>query len=181
MKKKRKHDFVNERNKKLLNLLRYSEEINLSKQILMTSINNESLSQLKELLMSTNSALLNLRSDLMYLIVFHKNIGTDHSLTLFGDKIFFLGNEVVVRISNAISLLETQQKQFDYAMSLLDGNDKLQWMQRAVETKKQLIALKNDTHFAGHDGYEKAETDYMVYLGKLYDSDVLLKYNLRQN
>ena len=79
-----------------------------------------------------------------------------------------------------MSLLETQQRQMDYAMGLPDGREKVEWMQRALATKKQLEAMKVDTHFDGHEGYEEAHTAYMVFLSQLYNSDVFLKYNLEK-
>lgn len=180
LEEQRKHEFINERNKKLMNILRYSEQVNLSKQILLTAINNESLERMNELQNTLNSTVLDLRSDLMHLVVFHEKIGNDHCVTEFGDKIFYLAVEVTVRITNAMSLLETQQRQMDYAMGLPDGKDKVEWMQRALATKKQLEAMKLDTHFKGHDGYEEAHTAYMVFLSQLYNSDVFLKFNLEK-
>lgn len=177
LEEQRKHEFINERNKKLMNILRYSEQVNLCKQILFTAINNESVERMKELQSTLNSTVLDLRSDLMHLVVFHEKIGNDHSVMEFGDKIFNLAAEVAVRISNAISLLETQQKQMNYAMGLPDGRDKVEWMQRALVTKKQLEAMKGDTQFKVHEGYEETHTAYMAFLSKLYNSDVFLKYN----
>lgn len=178
LEEQRKHEFIIERNKKLMNILRYSEQVNLSKQILLTAINNESLERMKELQNTLNSTVLDLRSDLMHLVIFHEKIGNDHSVTEFGDKVFLLATEVAVRITNAMSLLETQQRQMDYAMGLPDGKDKLEWMQHALATKKQLAAMKVDTQFKGHEGYEEAHTAYMVFLSQLYNSDVFLKYNI---
>lgn len=178
LEEQRKHEFINERNKKLMNILRYSEQVNLCKQILLTAINNESLERMKELQSSLNSTILDLRSDLMHLVVFHENIGNDRSVTQFGDKIFYLATEVAVRVTNAMSLLETQQKQMKYATGLPDGREKVEWMQLALGTKKQLEAMKLDTQFKGHEGYEEAHTAYMVFLSQLYNSDVLLKYDL---
>lgn len=178
LEEQRKHEFINERNKKLMNILRYSEQVNLSKQILLTAINNESLERMKELQNTLNSTVLDLRSDLMHLVVFHEKIGNDHSVTEFGDKVFLLATEVAVRITNAMSLLETQQRQMDYAMGLPDGREKVEWMQRALATKKQLEAMKIDTQFKGHEGYEEAHTAYMVFLSQLYNSDIFLKYNI---
>lgn len=178
LEEQRKHEFINERNKKLMNILRYSEQVNLSMQILLTAINNESLERMKELQNTLNSTVLDLRSDLMHLVVFHEKIGNDHSVTEFGDKIFFLATEVTVRNTNAMSLLETQQRQMKYAMGLPDGPDKVEWMQHALATKKQLEAMKVDTQFKGHEGYEEAHTAYMVFLSQLYNSDVFLKYNI---
>ena len=180
LEEQRKHEFINERNKKLMNILRYSEQVNLSKQILATAINNESLERMKELQKTLNATILDVRSDLMYLVVFHENIGNNHSLTEFGDKIFYLATEVSVKITNAMSLLETQQKQMEYAMSLPDGDDKVSWMAIALNSKNQLAAMKMDTHYDGHEGYENAHTDYMVFLSQLYKSDVFLKYNLEK-
>lgn len=178
LEEQRKHEFINERNKKLMNILRYSEQVNLSKQILLTAINNESLERMKELQNTLNSTVLDLRSDLMHLVIFHEKIGNDHSVTEFGDKIFLLATEVAVRISNAMSLLETQQRQFEYAMSLPDGKEKVSWMALSVNTKNQLAAMKTDTHYDGHEGYEEAQTNYMTFLSQLYNSDVFLKYNI---
>lgn len=178
LEEQRKHEFINERNKKLMNILRYSEQVNLCKQILLTAINNESLERMKELQNTLNSTILDLRSDLIHLVVFHEKIGNDHSVTKFGDKIFYLAVEVSVRVTNAMSLLETQQKQMDYAIGLPNGREKAEWMQLALTTKKQLQAMKVDTHFKCHEGYEETHTAYMVFLSKLYNSDVFLKYNL---
>ncbi len=180
LEEQRKHEFINERNKKLMNILRYSEQVNLSKQILMTAINNESVERMQELHTSLNSMILDLRTDLTYLVVFHENIGKDRSLTLFGDKIFYLANEVVVRITNAIALLETKHKYMDYAMSSQDEIEKATWLQNAITTKTQLEEMKVDTNFKGHLGYEDAHTAYIVFLSQLYNSDVFLKYNLEK-
>lgn len=181
LEEQRKHEFINERNKKLMNILRYSEQVNLSKQILLTAINNESVESLKQLQSSLNEAILNLRSDLMYMVVFNENLDKNNNATEFGDKIYNLAIEVIVRITNAISLIETMNKQMDYAINLPDGTDKLQWMQNAVATKKQLISMKDDSNFAGNTDYKEAEIKYLSFMSKLYKSDVFLKYNTEIN
>ena len=174
----RRHDFVIERNKKLMNILRYSEQVRLSKQILATAINNESVSQLRALQDSLNETILNLRTDLMFLIVFHENIGKDSNVTTFGDKIFTHAVEVVVNITNAISIIESKQKQFDYAMTLEDDELKHSVLQQAMKNKTQLEEMKTNPKYKTYEGYETAETGYLVYLSGLYKSDVFLKYTL---
>lgn len=180
LEEQRKHEFINERNKKLLNILRYSEQVNISKTVLLTAINDGSPERLKDLLQTLNDMILDLRSDLMYLVAFHDNIGKNNNVTVFGDKIFNLAVEVVVRTTNALSCLETYQNQMNYALGLPDDAIKVQWLARAKESKDKLDEMKNNTHFDGHEGYEEAHTAYMVFLSQLYNSDVFLKYKLEK-
>lgn len=102
----------------------------------------------------------------MYLVILHSNIGNDNNMTVFGDKIFKLAAEVVVRTTNTLSILGTYNKQLNYALGLPDGRVKLQWMERVQESKNKLDEMKNNTHFDGHEGYEYAHTAYMVFLSR---------------
>ena len=177
LEEQRRHNWIESRNQKLINLIRYSETINIGKARLMTALNNESKSELEKLQADINSAIINLRVDSLTLMGVNPEIN-DHSVTVFTDAIFLLGNEVLVRISNALSLLESYHKMLSYALTLPDGQEKLKWMQKVQENKNGLIKMKNDTTYNSHIGYEDKETQYIIYLRKIFSKGVVLKADI---
>ena len=174
LEEQRRHNWIESRNQKLINIVKYSEIINVGKARLMAALNNESKSELEALQADINSAIVNLRVDSLTLMGVNPEIN-DHSVTEFTDAIFLLGNEVLVRISNAISLLESYRKMLSYALTLPDGQEKLNWMQKAQDNKNGLIEMKNNTTYNSHIGYEEKETQYIKYLRKVFGKGVVLK------
>ena len=180
LEEQRRHNWIESRNQKLINLVKYSEIINVGKARLMTALNNESKSELEKLQVDINSAIVNLRVDSLTLMGVNPEIN-DHSVTAFTDAVFLLGNEVLVRISNALSLLESYNNVLSYALTLPDGQEKLKWMQKAQDNKNGLIEMKNDTTYNSHIGYEDEETQYIIYLRKIFGKGIVLKADIDSN
>ena len=174
LEEQRKHNWIESRNQKLINLIRYSETINVGKARLMTALNNESKTELEKLQVDINSAIVNLRVDSLTIMGVNPEIN-DHSVTAFTDAVFYLGNEVLERISNALSLLESYKKTLNHALTLPDGQERLKWMQKALDNKNGLIEMKNDTTYNSHIGYEDKETQYLIYLRKIFGNGIVLK------
>ena len=177
LEEQRRHNWIESRNQKLINLIRYSEIINVGKARLMTALNNESKSELEKLQADINSTIVNLRVDSLTLMGVNPEIN-DHTVTEFTDAIFLLGNEVLVRISNALSLLESYHKILSHALTLPDGQEKLNWMQKAQDNKNGLIEMKNNTTYNSHIGYEDIETQYIIYLRKIFSKGIVLKADI---
>lgn len=177
LEEQRRHNWIESRNQKLINLIRYSEIINVGKARLMTALNNESKSELEKLQADINSTIVNLRVDSLTLMGVNPEID-DHSVTEFTDAVFLLGNEVSVRISNALSLLESYHKMLSYALTLPDGQEKLNWMQKAQDNKNGLIEMKNNTTYKFHIGYEDKETEFIIYLRKIFGKGIVLKSDI---
>lgn len=177
LEEQRRHNWIESRNQKLINLIRYSEIINIGKARLMTALNNESKSELEKLQADINSTIVNLRVDSITLMGVNPEIN-DHSVTVFTDAVFLLGNEVLIRISNALSLLESYEKMLSHALTLPDGQEKLNWMQKALDNKNDLIEMKNNTTYNSHIGYEDKETQYLIYLRKIFGKGIVLKADI---
>ena len=114
-----------------------------------------------------SSAILDLRVDQLTLMATNPELNHE-TITLFVDAIFMLGNEVLTRISNAISLLESSEKMLNHAFSLSDDEKKLPWFAMAQASKNKLDEMKNNTVYTCDEGFEEKETQYMVYLGQLF-------------
>ena len=177
LEEQRRHNWIESRNQKLINLFRYSETINVGKVRLMAALNNESKTELERLQADINSAIVNLRVDSLTLMAVNPEV-KDHSVATFIDAIFLLGNEVLVRISNALSLLESYEKMLNHALSLPDGQEKQSWMQKAIDNKNSLVNMKNNTTYTSHQGYEDKENQYILYLRKIFGTGIVLKANI---
>jgi len=174
LEEQRRHNWIESRNQKLINLIRYSEIINIGKARLMTALNNESKSELEKLQADINSTIVNLRVDSLTLMGVNPEIN-DHSVMVFSDAVFHLGNEVLVRVSNSLSLLESYHKMLSHALTLPDGQEKLKWMQKAQDNKNGLIETINNTTYSSNIGYEDKETQYIMYLRKIFGKGLVLK------
>ncbi|MBR6591448.1 MAG: hypothetical protein IKK81_02315 [Prevotella sp.] len=177
LEEQRRHNWIESRNQKLINIIRYSEIINIGKVRLMTALNNESKTELEKLQTDINSTIINLRVDSLTLMGVNPEID-DHSITTFTDAVFLLGSEVSVRISNALSLLESYHKMLSYALTLPDGQEKLNWMQKAQDNKNGLIEMKNNTTYKSLIGYEDKETEFIIYLRKIFGKGIVLKADI---
>ena len=177
LEEQRRHNWIESRNQKLINLFKYSETINVGKVRLMAALNNESKTELERLQADINSAIVNLRVDSLTLMAVNPEV-KDHSVATFIDAIFLLGNEVLVRISNALSLLESYEKMLNHALSLPDGQEKQSWMQKAIDNKNSLVNMKNNTTYTSHQGYEDKENQYILYLRKIFGTGIVLKANI---
>lgn len=174
LEEQRRHNWIEARNQKLINLIKYSETINIGKAKLALAVNNESKAELEKLQTEIQSAILNLRVDSLTLMAINPEID-DHSVTTFSDAVFLLGNELAVRITNALSLLESYERMFNYALSMPDGQEKLSWMQKALANKTSFTDMKNNTTYNAHDGFENKQNQYFMYLRKLFGEGIILK------
>ena len=174
LEEQRRHNWIEARNQKLINLIKYSETINIGKAKLALAVNNESKAELEKLQTEIQSAILNLRVDSLTLMAINPEID-DHSVTTFSDAVFLLGNELAVRITNALSLLESYERMFNYALSMPDGQEKLSWMQKALANKTSFTDMKNNTTYNAHDGFENKQNQYFMYLRKLFGEGIVLK------
>ena len=163
----RRHHWIESRNQKLINLIRCSQIINTGKARLMIALNDQSRFELERLQSDVSSALLDLRVDQLTLMATNPELNHE-TITLFVDAIFMLGNEVLTRISNAISLLESSEKMLNHAFSLSDDEKKLPWFAMAQASKNKLDEMKNNTVYTCDEGFEEKETQYMVYLRQLF-------------
>lgn len=177
LEEQRRHNWIESRNQKLMNLFRYSETINVGKARLMAALNNESKAELEKLQADINSAIVNLRVDSLTLIAVNPEV-KNHSVSTFIDAIFLLGNEVLVRISNALSLLDSYEKMLKHALSLPDGQEKQFWMEKAIANKNSLLSMKNDTSYTSHQGYEDKENQYILYLRNIFGKGMVLKADI---
>lgn len=177
LEEQRRHNWIESRNQKLINLFRYSETINVGKARLMAALNNESKTELERLQVDVNSAIVNLRVDSLTLMATNPEV-KDHSVTTFIDAIFLLGNELLVRISNALSLVESYEKMLNHAFSLPDGQEKLFWMQKAEFNKNSLTDMKNNTIYSSRQDFEEKESQYILYLRKIFGKGMVLKADL---
>lgn len=177
LEEQRRHNWIEARNQKLINLIKYSETINIGKGKLALAINNESKAELEKLQTEIQSAILNLRVDSFTLMAINPEVD-DNSVTAFSDALFLLGNELAVRITNALSLLESYERMFNYALSMPDGQEKLNWMQKAQDNKNGLIEMKNNTTYKFHIGYEDKETEFIIYLRKIFGKGIVLKSDI---
>lgn len=176
----RRHNWIEARNQKLINLIKYSEAINIGKSKLALAINNESKAELEKLQTEIQSAILNLRVDSLTLMAINPEID-DHSVTTFSDAVFLLGNELSVRITNALSLLESYERILNYALSMPDGQEKLSWMQNALANKNSFTDMKNNTIYNAHDGFEDKQNQYFIYMRKLFGEGSVLKVDIDSN
>ena len=174
LEEQRRHNWIEARNQKLINLIKYSETINIGKAKLALAVNNESKAELEKLQTEIQSAILNLRVDSLTLMAINPEID-DHSVTTFSDAVFLLGNELAVRITNALSLLESYERMFNYALSMPDGQEKLSWMQKALANKTSFTDMKNNTTYNAHEGFENKQNQYFMYLRKLFGEGIVLK------
>ena len=174
LEEQRRHNWIEARNQKLINLIKYSETINIGKAKLALAINNESKAELEKLQTEIQSAILNLRVDSLTLMAINPEID-DHSVTTFSDAVFLLGNELAVRITNALSLLESYERMLNYAQSMPDGQEKLSWMQKALANKTSFTDMKNNTTYNAHDGFEYKQNQYFMYMRKLFGEGIVLK------
>lgn len=163
----RRHHWIESRNQKLINLIRCSQIINTGKARLMIALNDQSRFELERLQSDVSSAILDLRVDQLTLMASNPELNHE-TITLFVDAIFMLGNEVLTRISNAISLLESSEKMLNHAFSLSDDEKKLPWFAMAQASKNKLDEMKNNTVYTCDEGFEEKETQYMVYLRQLF-------------
>ena len=174
LEEQRRHKWIESRNQRLINLIKYSETINIGKAKLALAINNESKVEMEKLQTEIQSAILNLRVDTLSLMAINPEID-DHSVTTFSDAVFLLGNELAVRITNALSLLESYERMLNYALSIPDGQEKLSWMQKAVANKTSFTDMKNNTTYNAHDGFEDKRNQYFMYMRKVFGEGIVLK------
>lgn len=158
LEEQRRHHWIESRNQKLINLIRYSEIIKQSKVKLLVALNNESKTELETIRDEVNSTILNTRVDQLTLIAINPEIN-NKTMSVFADAILYLGNEVLVRTTNAISILDSFHYMFNHAYSLPD-HDKVQWLQMANEKKNSLVAMKNNTNYEGDKGFDEKSKQY---------------------
>ena len=180
LEEKRRHDWIESRNLKLINLIRYSEIINIGKTRLLTALNNESKPDLVKLQTDINEAIVNLRVDILTLMAINPEI-KDNAVNIFADAVFLLGSEIQVRITNAISLLESSERMMNYALTLSDSKEKLSWMQKALDNKEELKRMKNDSNYEGHKEFEEKETHFITYMRKIFGDGTVLKMDMENN
>lgn len=173
LEEQRRHEIIEDRNKRLINLVRYSEEIRLLKIRLFLAITNESYSELDKIQSSLYDVLVNLRVDNLTLIAIFPEI-KDDSVTKFGDCLFLFGNEILTIVTNAISHHNAFKKYLDFAINLDDGEEKVRWLEQAKKEKNKLLEFRNH-EYQILKGLSEIEQKYFMFLRDIFGNDMILQ------
>ncbi len=169
----RQHNIIETRNKCLFEILECAEDLATYKYLLLLYSHNYDMSErLKELLQKTNDVVKSAIKNSNYILTTFSSIDNLTVLTTFADLIRKHGLELMICMSNFITLMDNIHRQLD----ICKENSYLSNKGNAFSAVDELNEKSQNIHFKFADELNKKTGEYVIFLRNLYNTDILLKY-----
>lgn len=171
----RQHNIIEARNKCLFEILECAANLDNYKSLLLVYSRNLSMrDRLIELLQQTNQTINLAIKDSNYCLMTYGSTEDLHMVASLADTIRKHGGEIVVLITNTLTLMDNINNQIELYKQTKDiaiGN-------QTLAMKNELLDESKYTHYEYADSLNSAINEYILFLRRLYRTDSLLKYRV---
>ena len=171
----RQHNIIEARNKCLFEILECVANLDNYKSLLLVYSRNLSMrDNLIELLQQTNQTINLAIKDSNYCLTTY---GTTEDLQIvasLADTIRKHGSEIVVLITNTLTLMDNINRQIE----IFERTKDISIGRQTLTMKDELLDESKYTHYEFADSLDTIVNEYISFLRKLYKSDSLLKYRV---
>lgn len=176
--KQRNHDFIKERERRLLNILFYAETIaNSINRLYVYGHNNQDASRVHILIDEISKTALLMRQESSVCIAAYNNvIGDDKSMTKLVDDIQLLSAELLTKANNVANNIAMFRQMFDKVQNE-EGKNKDDAFAKAMMIGWQNNQLL-DEPLKYKDIVNKDINQYLLWLNRLYISGLAINYKV---
>lgn len=175
----RKHNAIQERERRFLNVLQIAENIQMQQALVIYSMYQvENASVMMNTIKETNKLLMELNHEYRLIITSYKDLNALKNLDELVQHLRPYAIEICVAASNAATFMTNWKSFMDMFMQNSDSSIKKTAMQQAVVNKQSLDKYRENLGFKEQEKVKNAISDYVVFLSKLFNVDFNINYEV---
>ena len=177
----RKHNAIQERERRFLNVLYIAERIQMQQNLVFFSMYQvENAAMMTEAIKETNNLIMELNHDYRLILSSYKDTGALENLKNLVEHLRPYASEICVAATNAASYMTSWKSFMDMFMQNSDGSVKSTALQQAAINKNGLEQYRENLVFEEKQKVADAISDYVVFLRRLFNVDFNINYELPQ-
>ena len=177
----RKHNAIQERERRFLNVLYIAERIQMQQNLVFFSMYQvENAAMMTEAIKETNNLIMELNHDYRLILSSYKDTGALENLKNLVGHLRPYASEICVAATNAASYMTSWKSFMDMFMQNSDGSVKSTALQQAAINKNGLEQYRENLVFEEKQKVADAISDYVVFLRRLFNVDFNINYELPQ-
>lgn len=175
----RKHNAIQERERRFLNVLHIAEKIQMQQALVyisMYQVDNAAImmSSIRE----TNTLIMEVNHEFRLIITSYKDTNALKNLSNLVDCLRSYANEICVAAANATSYMTSWKYSMNVFMQNSDASIKNAALKQAAMNKKGLDEYREGLVFEENKKVADAISDYVVFLRRLFKVDFNINYEV---
>ncbi|WP_294590767.1 hypothetical protein [uncultured Bacteroides sp.] len=172
----RKHNFIEARTERFINILNRAGEIQSYQATLMYYLyNNSSVDRIMDLIEQINKDMQIITYETRMILVSFEDVSPLTPLSNLNDNVFRLGTEICVHASHAISYITNWNKMYELHMQTKEQS----FIEKAIENKNKLEYLQKNISYGYKDKVQKNMEEYILLLHRLFGNEIFIKYTIK--
>lgn len=175
----RKHNAIQERERRFLNVLHLAESIQMQQALVFYSMYQvENAAVMTEAIKKTNELLVELNHEYRLIIASYKDTNALQNLTDLVKHLRPYGKEICVAATNAASCMTSWKGFMNMFVQNSDSAVRALALQQATTNKNELDQYREKIEFEEQDNVVNAISDYVVFLSRLFKVDFNINYEV---
>lgn len=172
----RKHNFIEARTERFINILNRAGEIQSYQATLMYYLyNNSSVDRIMDLIEQINKDMQIITYETRMILISFEDVSPLIPLSNLNDNVFRLGTEICVHASHAISYITNWNKMYELHMQTKEQS----FIEKAIENKNKLEYLQKNISYGYKDKVQKNMEEYILMLHRLFGNEIFIKYKIK--
>ena len=177
----RKHNAIQERERRFLNVLHIAESIQMQQALVFYSMYQvENAKVMTDSIKETNKLLMELNHEYRLIMCSYKDLKALKNLEDLVKHLRSYAMEICLAASNAASYMTSWRSIMDMCMQNKDSSITTMAMQQAAIYKTSLDQYRDNLSFEEKDKVTDAISDYVVFLSRLFNVDFNINYEVPQ-
>lgn len=175
----RKHNAIQERERRFLNVLHIAENIQMQQAIVYYSMYQmENAAVMNTAIKETSKLLVELNHEYRLIISSYKDVSALQNLTNMVEHLRSYATEICVAATNAASFMTSWKSFMDIFSQNSDNSVRNTALQQAAKNKEGLDKYRDEIVFDEKDKVVDAISDYVVLLRRLFNVDFNINYEV---
>lgn len=175
----RKHNAIQERERRFLNVLHLAESIQMQQALAFFSMHQvENAAVMTEVIKETNNLLMELNHEFRLILSSYKDTGALENLKNLVEHLRPYASEICVAATNAASFMTSWRSYMDIFLQNSDSSVKSTALHQAAISKDGLEQYIEKLVFEEKEKVTDAISDYVVFLRRLFNVDFNINYEL---
>ncbi|MBQ8457186.1 MAG: hypothetical protein IJ540_06250 [Prevotella sp.] len=175
----RKHNAIQERERRFLNVLHIAENIQMQQALVLYSMYQvENAAVMTEAIKETNRLLVELNHEYRLIISSYKDTKALQNLTDLVKHLRPYATEICEAATNAVSYMTSWKGFMDMYVQNSDSAVRVLALQQATTNKNGLDQYRETIEFEERDNVANAISDYVVFLSRLFKVDFNINYEV---
>lgn len=175
----RKHNAIQEREKRFLNVLHIAEKIQMEQVMVFLSMYQvENAAMMTDVIKVTNNLLVELNHEYRLILSSYKDTGALQNLNSLVEHLRPYASEICIAATNAASFMISWRGNMDMFMQHNDESVRTSALKHAAINKSGLDQYREKLVFEEKDKVTEAITDYVVFLRRLFKVNFNINYEI---